>query len=124
MTAEKDNDVSELAALGSQIRDVQGHVAEIKTGMGQVADAIVRLAVIEERHLATRARVEKLEDRMVDVSGRTTELEKSQIKYEARFAGATWTAKAVWALVGGAALTIAGKLLMMALAAPAPTVTH
>ncbi|HDR9086345.1 hypothetical protein [Burkholderia vietnamiensis] len=115
--------MSEIAVLGGQIKDVQGHVQEIKAGMTQVADAIVRLAVIEERHLTTRARVEKLEDRMVDVSTRTTELEKAHIKYEATFTGATWTAKVGWALLGGGALALAGKLLMMAMTT-APAVGH
>jgi hypothetical protein len=111
MTTEQEARVSEFAALESQITGVQEDVREIRTSMTKVADALVKLAVIEERHLTTQRRVDRLEVQLDETTKKTAELEKSNIKHEAMAEGVKRTVKVVWTLIGAGVLGIGAKLV-------------
>ncbi|MFT4064260.1 hypothetical protein [Paraburkholderia sp.] len=110
MTPEEEARVSEIAALESQISGVQEDVREIRTSMKTVADALVKLAVIEERHLTTQRRVDRLEINLEETVKKTAELEKSNIKHEAMAEGIKRTVKVVWGLIGAGVLAIGAKI--------------
>jgi hypothetical protein len=110
MTTETEARVSEFAALESQITGVQDDVREIRTSMTKVADALVKLAVIEERHLTTQRRVDRLEIQLDDAVKKTAELEKANIKHEAMAEGVKRTVKVIWGLVGAGVLAVAAKI--------------
>lgn len=107
--------VSEFAALEAQIQNVQADVHEIRSSTTRIADALVRLAVIEERHMATQQRVVTLEDRLADATTRITELEKTNIKHVAKFDGVMWTMRIFWTLVGAGVLALGAKLIHQAM---------
>jgi predicted nuclease with TOPRIM domain len=111
MKMENEARVSEFAALESQINDVQEDVREIRTSMTKVADALVKLAVIEERHLTTQRRVDRLELQLDDAVKKTAELEKSNIKHEAMAEGVRRTVKVIWTLIGAGVLALGAKLI-------------
>lgn len=111
MTTEKEARVSEFAALESQITGVQDDVREIRTSMTKVADALVKLAVIEERHFTTQRRVDRLEVQLDETTKKTAELEKSNIKHEAMAEGVSRTVKVIWALLGAGVIAIGAKLI-------------
>ncbi|MEZ2310882.1 hypothetical protein AB6809_29980 [Paraburkholderia sp. RCC_158] len=110
-TAPNGEYVSEFAALEGQIQNVQADVHEIRGSMTKVADALVTLARIEERHIATQQQVAALVTALADANKRITELEKINIAHTAKFDGVMWTMRAFWTLLGGGILALGAKLL-------------
>ncbi|PLC44585.1 hypothetical protein C0Q88_07855 [Ralstonia pickettii] len=96
------------AALEQQMDEVRSDVREMRASMAKIAEAITRLAVLEERHLSTAARLDKIESRQRDSESKVSELDKTQIKYIATLDGITKTVRILW-VVGGA-----GVLAMIA----------
>jgi uncharacterized protein involved in exopolysaccharide biosynthesis len=102
--------VSEFAALEGQIQSVQADVHEIRGSMTKVADALVTLARIEERHIATQQQVAAHATALTDANKRITELEKINLVHTARFDGVVWTIRIVWTLIGAGVLGLGAKL--------------
>jgi prefoldin subunit 5 len=109
-TTPNGNYVSEFAALEGQIQNVQQDVHEIRASMTKVADALVTLARIEERHIATQQQVAGLTSALTDATKRITELEKINLVHTARFDGVVWTIRIVWTLIGAGVLALGAKL--------------
>lgn len=102
----------DLGALEQQVNDVQRDVGEIKGALSQIAAAITKLAVLEERHQATQTRVEKLEDRLVEAVKKVSELEITNIKHVSMFEGISRTVRVGWIVLGSGAAAVVGKLLL------------
>jgi uncharacterized coiled-coil protein SlyX len=91
----------DLGALEQQVNDVQRDVGEIKGALSQIATAITKLAILEERHQATQMRVEKLEDRLVETNKAVTKLNETNIEHVATVKGMAGTLKVVYTILGG-----------------------
>jgi uncharacterized protein involved in exopolysaccharide biosynthesis len=101
MTIGNDDMPVDLGVLEQQVNDVQRDVADIKGALSQIATAITKLAILEERHQATQLRVEKLEDRLVETSERVTKLNETNIEHVAMVKGMSGTLKVVYTLLAG-----------------------
>jgi chromosome segregation ATPase len=99
----------DLGVLEEQVNNVQKDVGEIKGALSQIASAITKLAVLEDRHQNTLARVDKLETRLQANVDKTSELEKAQIKAFAMAEGASRAIKIVWMVIGAAVVAAIGK---------------
>lgn len=89
-----------------RMNDVREDIREVRSAMGKIADAITRMAILEERHRGTDDRVAKAEERLRDVEKKSSENEKSYLKLIATINGITSTSRVLW-LVGG---TVIGGL--------------
>lgn len=97
----------DTALLAARLETLHGDVAEIKSAMNELAQAIMKLALIEER-LAVSSRTQeraflaigKLEDRMSAMEIKSPVNEKTTV----------WVDRGVMAIVGAAAMFIWDKL--------------
>jgi len=108
-------------ALATQLADLHSDVGEIKTGMSdfrdgmrELAQAITKLALVEERQSQASLAIERcfkaaerLEGKIESVSLRVTELEKAEPQ-QARTS--EWVDRAVWAIVAATVAATASKL--------------
>lgn len=102
------------AALEQQMDEVRSDVREMRSSMAKIAEAITRLAVLEERHLSTAARLDKIEGRLRDGETKASELDKTQIKYIATLDGITKTVRILWLVGGAGALAVTASLIKQA----------
>lgn len=69
---------TDLAVAIAKIESISGDMAEIKQTMRELASAVSRLAVIEERQTATNDAIGRAFKDIAALSGRVTSLEQSQ----------------------------------------------
>lgn len=124
-------------ALEQQIDQVQLDVRDMRSDVKVIAEAITRLAVMEERSQTLAAslervasQVEKIDERqrnseitrdvMVQVSTRLAAVEEkvdttyvSQVKFEAKVQGMSNTLKVMWAAFGTGVLYIGGNVIQL-----------
>lgn len=103
-----------LAAVNLQFNQLRGDVSEIKTSMKDVAQALTKLALVEERQAQSSAAMErafatisKVDTKVDAVVNRVTQLEKNELN-QARIA--QWVDRAVWGAVGLLAMYAAAKI--------------
>jgi hypothetical protein len=114
MTIGNDDMPVDLEVLELQVNTVQHDVGEMKGALTQIASALTKLAILEERHQATQVRVEKVEDRLVETNKAVTKLNETNIEHVAMVKGMSSTLKVVYTLlaglVGSGAIAIIAKL--------------
>jgi chromosome segregation ATPase len=99
--------------ISRQLDQVTNDLSDIKSSMGKIAEALTRLALLEERHsvnVSTTRRIEEevqLHDRRLDV------IEKEQIRVEASTETAIKAVKVAWAVLGAGVLYVGGKVVTM-----------
>lgn len=124
-----------------QFETVREDISDIKGTLNKIADAVGRLAVLEDRQMNTTAvsakmleRLERMEDRQrtaeVATSGydrmiilvegidkRVKEVEVAQIKSDTSIKAYTRAVQIIWTILGSGLLIGGGKLLSMIMAA-------
>lgn len=101
-------------AFREQIKYIHSDLAEVKTAIKEMASAMSKLALVEERQLQSSASISRafneidgLGKKIEAISERVTELEKrepTQIK------AAEWVERAVWAAAAGMCMLAASKI--------------
>lgn len=91
---------------------LEQQLAEMRISISKMADALTKLAILEERHQVTQARVEKLEDRLVEVSKQASAVEINQIKHFATIDGILRVLKIQWLVLGTTLTLLVGKILL------------
>lgn len=104
----------QLSVLHADVGDIKSGMVDFKEGMKELSQAILKLALVEERQAhASQAMersfrlLEKLEQRVDGIALRVTELEKSE---PAQSRTAEWVDRAVWAAAAAAVAAAASKL--------------
>ncbi len=70
--------MSDNGVLTEQVRSMRDDIGEIKGAMAKVAEALERLARLEERHANTAVALERAFKFLSDISKRVTTLEQAQ----------------------------------------------
>lgn len=96
--------MTDLKAFENQLKETRDDVREVRTGIGKIAEAITKLAVLEERHQMTIGKVDALDKRVTSVESKTSELEKAHLKLLHTLGGVGSSLRVVW-LVSGAVIT-------------------
>lgn len=103
----------QLAVLHSDVGDIKAGMADFKDGMKELAAAILKLALVEERQANTAQALErafklleKLDQKVDAVAERVHELEKSEPMQNK---AAEWTERLLWAAASAALVFIATK---------------
>lgn len=105
---------NQLAALHADVGDIKAGMQDFREGMKELAAAILKLALVEERQAQASQAIErcfkmaeKLEQRVEVVTSRVTELEKSE---PSQTRAAEWVDRAVWAAASAAVMMFASKV--------------
>ena len=96
----EDIPMSDVNHLAGQISEVKEDMREIRTSMKQIADAVTRLAVLEQQNKSTDQRMEQIETRQMAVERESAETRLSMIKLTAQISGATTTIRVLWIVLG------------------------
>jgi hypothetical protein len=92
-----DNDLI-LERLNTMHEDMQG----MRNSITQIAEAITRLAVLEEKQQTNTAMVTRLSEALEKTQTKLQTLELTQAVRDAQLQGAAWVGRALWAVAGGA----------------------
>lgn len=105
---------SVVAILDARLQSLHEDVSEIKTALSDLASAITKLALIEERQTQTSmamerafAAVSKIEEKIQAIDDRLRAVEKSDVNQSRT---SEYVDKAVWGAVGLLAMFAASRL--------------
>lgn len=85
-----------LLTTMSRVEHMSSDIAEIKGTMAKVAEAVSKLAIVEERQTSDRAEIARIFKRLDSIDDRLKAIELSQpLQKQAT----DWVGKAVWAVV-------------------------
>ena len=104
--ANEANDVVRIERLTHHIARIRESQDKMEAALGKLADAVTRLALVEERQSATSTAIERLSEVIEKLDERLRKLEIAE-PMQAR--SSEWVMNAVWAVAGLAAMFIAAK---------------
>jgi DNA repair ATPase RecN len=134
--------MSEDRLYQQEMFSMKEDISDIKNSMGKIAEALTRLAVLEEKHTAVAQvtnrileRIESIErtqhdkevsketiSRLFDSIDKTTAAFSSHreayITDKAQADGVIKTIKALWVVVGSLVLWVGGKIIMLSIGIP------
>lgn len=94
---------------------VAQELREIKESVAKIAEAMVQLAVLNERQTHTADRLNRLEAAHDTTSKHVSEAREDHVKLLATIDGVSKTVRLFWMVFGGGVLLLGGKLIMMGL---------
>lgn len=96
-----DKNLSEGPAVIDQLlQPIREDLSDMKTSMSKIADAVIRLAVLEDRHINSTAVMDKMIVRMEKMEERQHAYELAKTASEARVDGAVKTLRFFWVICG------------------------
>ena len=104
--ATEHNEAARIERLTHHMLSIRESVDEMKGAMKEMASAITRLALVEERQAAVSTTIERLVQSLEKLDERLRRLEVAEPMQEQ---SSEWVRNAVWALAGLAAMFIAAK---------------
>lgn len=102
--------MSETEVMHAELRAMREDVSEIKGAVSKVADALERLARLEERHSTVAGALERAFVAISKIEGRLRELEQSQPVQKLTTG---WVTNGVWAACGMLAMLVLKKVGVM-----------
>lgn len=102
--------MSDVDVIKAELRGMRQDVSEIRGAMAKVADALERLARLEERHSTVSGALERLFVAVGKIEVRLREIEQSQ-PVQKLMSG--WVANSVWAAAGMAVMLVLKKVGVM-----------
>ncbi|MEN9903973.1 MAG: hypothetical protein RLZZ555_538 [Pseudomonadota bacterium] len=106
-----------LAAWNERMSVLHADIAEMKSAIKEVAQALTKLALVEERQTHQSAALERafkafemLGEKFEKMDARVFELEKREQNQQRT---SDWVDRAVWAIVAATAAAVASKLGMI-----------
>ena len=105
--ADMENQNATIAILGHKVDALHQDVGEMKSALKDVAMALNKLTLVEERQSHSNATQKRMMEKIDGLEGRVDALEKADVKHGQ---AATWVMNAVWAAAGLLCMYVA-KLL-------------
>lgn len=96
-----------------QMEELKRDMREMRTAVTDMAKAISKLAVLEERNLATNQTIEKILDRMEKTDDKVNRIELEQVKFAGQIEGVSKTMKFMWGAFGGGVIYLGSQLFQM-----------
>lgn len=93
-----------MDAMADELREVRGALSE-------VAKALTKLSVLEERNVATIQTIEKIAARQEKFEGKLAALELEQVRFASNASGVATAMKLMWGAFGGGLLYVASELI-------------
>ena len=92
-----------MDSLAEEMRDIRGALTE-------VAKALTKLSVLEERNVVTSQAIEKIAQRQDKLEDKVSDIELEQVKFESNAKGMATAMKLMWAAFGSGVLYIGSEL--------------
>ena len=95
-----------IARIHDGLNEVRRGQDDLRASMKELADALTRLTLVEERQSSTSSAIERLAGSVEKLDGRLHNLEVAQ-PMQAK--AAEWVQSALWAAAAAAVIFVAGK---------------
>lgn len=102
-----ENQDATIAILGHKVDALHQDVGEMKSALKDVAMALNKLTLVEERQSHSNATQKRMMEKLDGLEGRVDALEKADVKHGQ---AATWVMNAVWGAAGLLCMYIAKML--------------
>lgn len=88
----------------ASIRSIQDDLADMKSSMSKIADALSKIAVLEERHSAMTQSLMRVTEKLEDIGKRQNALELAHVKQETTVKVTLKAIQVAWGVIGAAVL--------------------
>lgn len=96
-----------------QMEELKSDMREMRNAISQMAAAMSKLAVLEERNVNINAEMGRVVGRITTIEAKIVEMELHRAAFDGSVSGATTTARVIWAIAGGAVASLAAPLLKL-----------
>ena len=103
--------LSELAQLRDDISEIKGRFGPLQGALDQIAEALTRLAVMEERQSAFATMTNKNVENLEKTQERVNDLEHQMIRIDTAAVVVKRVLVVTWVVLGTAILSFAGNLV-------------
>ena len=93
-----------MDAMADELREVRGALSE-------VAQALAKLSVLEERNLMTSQAIDKIAQRQDKLEEKIANIGLEQVKFESNAKGMASGMKFMWGAVGGSVIYVGNELV-------------
>lgn len=99
--------------IEQQLEELKSDMREMRGAITEMAKAMSKLAVLEERNLITNQAIEKLIVKVDAVEDQVTAVKLDQARFVSNIEGVSKTMKFMWGAFGGGVLYVGGQLIAM-----------
>lgn len=99
----------------AEYQALQNELTDIRISMKQIADAMTRLAVLEERHSVVAQLASKVDSKANEQEKEISSLKTEIAVFKAKADTVGQSVRVVWAVFGSAFLLVAGRLIYLAM---------
>ena len=100
-------------ATEANFQSIRTDMADLKVSMGKVADAITRLAVLEERHQSMQMAMNRVVEKLDALDARQAALQIEQVKQATGLKVSMRAVQVAWAVLGSGLLYGAWQLIKL-----------
>jgi len=101
------------AIFEQQMEDVRAEMREMRGVMGQMANALTKLSVLEERNLVASEAIKQLGVRQDRTENEVSDLKMEQVKFQGTVSGISSTMKLLWAVFGTGMIYLGAQAFSM-----------
>lgn len=96
-----------------QMEELKSDMREMRNAISQMAAAMSKLAVLEERNVNINAEMGRMVSRITNIESDIVEMKLHRAAFNGTVNGATTTARIIWAVAGGVVASLAAPLLKL-----------
>lgn len=91
---------TEAHLIDSNFKSIQDDLADMKSSMSKMADALAKIAVLEERHTTMAQTMVRIMEKLETLDKRQYELEITQVRQETTVRVTVKAIQVAWAVIG------------------------
>jgi predicted nucleic acid-binding Zn-ribbon protein len=110
------NSTSTEQVIQASFKVIQGDLEDMKASMSKMADALSKIAVLEERHQTMSATMLRVMEKLEKIAERQSSLELEHVKQATTVKVTVKAIQVVWGVIGAGVLYGAWQLIKIAAA--------
>lgn len=95
---------SDTPYIEANLKSIQDDLADMKSSMSKIADALSKIAVLEERHSAMTQSLLKVSEKLSEIDKRQNALELAHVRQETTVKVSVKALQAAWGVLGAGVL--------------------
>jgi hypothetical protein len=111
MTYPQGIEMPNQTAFDQRMDQMAEELREMRSAIAQVAQALTKLSVLEERNLVASQAIEKIASRQDKLDEKLNTVALDQAKFQANIDGTTKAMKFMWGAFGGGVLYIGSQII-------------
>lgn len=103
----------ESQLIENNFQSIQGDLADMKSSMSKMADALAKIAVLEERHQVMSATMLRIMEKLENLDAKQNELTLAQVKQDTTIKVSMRAIQVAWAFIGSGVLLGAWQVVKL-----------